>query len=96
MRLKLRLYEQFILIHSTHLPSITIGVDVTIEPLEEDKKLLEDVYYLQLSKDMEFQIVYIPKMVMNLIAIPIFTSIFRKYFIFTCIRIMSHIVNVVE
>ena len=39
MKVKLTLYEQFLLIHSTHLPSITIGVDVTIEPLEEDKKL---------------------------------------------------------
>ena len=33
-------YEHFInLIYSIHLPSITIGVDVTIEPLEEDEKL---------------------------------------------------------
>ena len=27
------------LIHSTHLPLVTVGVGVTIEPCEEDEKL---------------------------------------------------------
>ena len=29
-----------ILIHNTHLPWVTVGVGVTIEPLEEDNKLV--------------------------------------------------------
>ena len=40
MSLKLTYYEQLInFIHSAHLPWVTVGVGVTIEPLKEDKKL---------------------------------------------------------
>ena len=40
MNLKLTKYEILVnFIYSTHLPWVTVGVGVTIEPLEKDDKL---------------------------------------------------------
>ena len=39
MSLKLIKYKQFNLIYTAHLPGVTVGVGVTIEPLDEDEKL---------------------------------------------------------